>query len=47
MPVLDTCIPEGALSPSAERELLARITDLVLEHEGVDPIVTWNRGASR
>lgn len=37
MPFLDAYIPEGALSPSAERELVARITDLLIEHEGVDP----------
>jgi len=37
MPMLDAYIPEGALSPSAESELLATITDLLLEHEGVDP----------
>ena len=37
MPMLDAYIAEGALSPSAERELLARVTDLLLEHEGVDP----------
>ena len=37
MPMLDAYIPEGALSPNAERELLAKITDLLLEHEGVDP----------
>ena len=37
MPVLDAYIPEGALSPSAERELLATVTDLLLEHQGVDP----------
>jgi phenylpyruvate tautomerase PptA (4-oxalocrotonate tautomerase family) len=37
MPMLDAYIPEGALSPSAEHELLAKITDLLLEHEGVDP----------
>jgi hypothetical protein len=35
--MLDAYIPEGALSPSAERELLAKIIDLLLEHEGVDP----------
>jgi hypothetical protein len=29
--------PEGALSHSAEHELLAAITDLLLAHEGVDP----------
>ena len=37
MPMLDAYIPEGALSPSAESELLATITDLLLEHEGGDP----------
>jgi phenylpyruvate tautomerase PptA (4-oxalocrotonate tautomerase family) len=37
MPFLDAYIPEGALSPAAERELLARLTDLLLEYEGVDP----------
>jgi phenylpyruvate tautomerase PptA (4-oxalocrotonate tautomerase family) len=37
MPFCDAYIPEGALSPSAERELLGKITDLLLEHEGVDP----------
>jgi hypothetical protein len=28
MPILDAYIPEGALSPSAERDLLAKISDL-------------------
>jgi phenylpyruvate tautomerase PptA (4-oxalocrotonate tautomerase family) len=37
MPLMDVYIPEGALSPDAERELLARATDLLLEHEGIDP----------
>jgi phenylpyruvate tautomerase PptA (4-oxalocrotonate tautomerase family) len=37
MPMLDAYIPEGPLSPSAERELVAKLTDLLLEHEGVDP----------
>jgi phenylpyruvate tautomerase PptA (4-oxalocrotonate tautomerase family) len=37
MPMCDAYIPEGALSPSAERRLLGRITDLLLEHEGVRP----------
>jgi phenylpyruvate tautomerase PptA (4-oxalocrotonate tautomerase family) len=37
MPMCDAYIPEGALSPSAERALLGRITDLLLEHEGVHP----------
>jgi phenylpyruvate tautomerase PptA (4-oxalocrotonate tautomerase family) len=37
MPMLDAYIPEGALSPAAERQLLGRVTDLLLEHEGADP----------
>jgi hypothetical protein len=37
MPVLDAYIPEGALSPEAEDKLLVRLTDLLLQHEGVDP----------
>src|SRR5262245_11884344 len=37
MPMLDAYIPNGALSPDAERGLVAKITDLLLEHEGVDP----------
>jgi phenylpyruvate tautomerase PptA (4-oxalocrotonate tautomerase family) len=37
MPMLDAYIPEGALSPDAEQELVAKITDALLEHEGVDP----------
>jgi phenylpyruvate tautomerase PptA (4-oxalocrotonate tautomerase family) len=37
MPMLDADIPEGALAPEAERELLATCTDLLLEHEGADP----------
>lgn len=37
MPMCDAYIPEGALSDGAERELLGRITDLLLEHEGVHP----------
>jgi phenylpyruvate tautomerase PptA (4-oxalocrotonate tautomerase family) len=37
MPMLDAYIPEGALSAEAERTLLARMTDLLIEHEGADP----------
>ena len=35
--MLDAYIPEGALSPAAEDKLLTRLTDLLLQHEGVDP----------
>jgi phenylpyruvate tautomerase PptA (4-oxalocrotonate tautomerase family) len=37
MPFMDAYIPEGALSGDAERELVAKLTTLLLEHEGVDP----------
>jgi len=37
MPMLDAYIPEGALSSDAEETLLARLTDLLLQHEGADP----------
>jgi phenylpyruvate tautomerase PptA (4-oxalocrotonate tautomerase family) len=35
--MLDVTIPEGALSEQAERRLLARLTDVLIEHEGADP----------
>jgi phenylpyruvate tautomerase PptA (4-oxalocrotonate tautomerase family) len=37
MPMLDAFIPEGALPKEAEEKLIARLTDLLLEHEGADP----------
>ena len=37
MPMLDAYIPEGALSPSAERELLAKLTDPVDRARGGRP----------
>jgi phenylpyruvate tautomerase PptA (4-oxalocrotonate tautomerase family) len=37
MPMLDAYIPEGALTPEAEQALAAKLTDLLLEHEGADP----------
>jgi phenylpyruvate tautomerase PptA (4-oxalocrotonate tautomerase family) len=37
MPQLDAHIPAGALSPDAERDLIAKLTDLLIEHEGGDP----------
>ena len=37
MPMLDAFIPEGALPAEAERQLISRLTDLLLEHEGADP----------
>jgi phenylpyruvate tautomerase PptA (4-oxalocrotonate tautomerase family) len=37
MPMCDAYIPDQALSRDAERQLLAKITDLLLEHEGARP----------
>lgn len=37
MPMCDAYIPKDALSADAERGLLGRITDLLLDHEGVNP----------
>lgn len=37
MPMLDAYIPDGALSPEAEEELLRTLTDVLLTHEGADP----------
>lgn len=37
MPMLDAYIPEGALDPEAEKTLLAKLTDVLLLHEGADP----------
>jgi phenylpyruvate tautomerase PptA (4-oxalocrotonate tautomerase family) len=37
MPMLDALIPEAALPAAAEQALIARLTDLLLEHEGADP----------
>jgi phenylpyruvate tautomerase PptA (4-oxalocrotonate tautomerase family) len=37
MPMLDACIPQGALTPEAEKSLLSELTDLLITHEGADP----------
>ena len=37
MPMLDVYIPDGALSTEVEDHLVARLTDLLLTHEGVNP----------
>ena len=37
MPMLDAYIPQGALTAHAERALISKVSDLFLEHEGVDP----------
>jgi phenylpyruvate tautomerase PptA (4-oxalocrotonate tautomerase family) len=36
MPMLDAYIPQGALDPSDEKELVAHLTDILLEWEGAD-----------
>jgi len=46
MPMIDAFIPENALTPNAERELLARVTDLVIKHEIGDPKNERARNAS-
>jgi phenylpyruvate tautomerase PptA (4-oxalocrotonate tautomerase family) len=35
--MIDIDIPAGALEPHAERRLIDRLTDVLLEHEGADP----------
>jgi phenylpyruvate tautomerase PptA (4-oxalocrotonate tautomerase family) len=37
MPQLDAYIPAGALTPDAEADLMAKVTDLLIRHEGADP----------
>jgi phenylpyruvate tautomerase PptA (4-oxalocrotonate tautomerase family) len=37
VPMLDAFIPDGALPATAEQELLATLTDILLLHEGADP----------
>ena len=37
MPQLDAYIPAGAITPDAERDLMAKLTDLLIRHEGADP----------
>jgi phenylpyruvate tautomerase PptA (4-oxalocrotonate tautomerase family) len=37
MPMLDAYIPEGALRPDAEKQLLAQLTDALIINEGADP----------
>ena len=37
MPMLDAYIPDGALRPEAEEQLLAQLTDALIINEGADP----------
>jgi len=46
MPMIEACIPQGALAPEAERPLFARLTDILLKAEGLDPANTKARAVS-
>jgi phenylpyruvate tautomerase PptA (4-oxalocrotonate tautomerase family) len=37
MPMIDAVIPEGALKPDAEEQLMKELTDVLLRAEGYDP----------
>lgn len=37
MPMLDVYIPEGALPAEAEKNLLSKLAEILIEHEGADP----------
>ncbi|WP_176039700.1 tautomerase family protein [Burkholderia stabilis] len=47
MPMIDVYIPDGALAPPAEAQLMNELTDTLIRHEGLDPDnprvrdVTW------
>ncbi|MFF8774277.1 hypothetical protein [Kitasatospora sp. NPDC015120] len=46
MPMLDVYIPDGALQPDAEAELLNRITEILIRYEGFDPADPVTRSVS-
>lgn len=37
MPMIDACIPEGALQPEAEAQLMRSLADILIRLEGFDP----------
>ncbi|MGY4155575.1 phenylpyruvate tautomerase PptA (4-oxalocrotonate tautomerase family) [Bradyrhizobium sp. USDA 4461] len=37
MPMIDVTIPEGALKPEAEAQLIKELGDILIGHEGFDP----------
>ena len=37
MPMIDALIPEGALDPQAEAQLMLELTEILIRHEGLDP----------
>lgn len=46
MPMIEACIPQGALKPDAERALMAKLTDILLTAEGLDPTSPKARAVS-
>jgi phenylpyruvate tautomerase PptA (4-oxalocrotonate tautomerase family) len=46
MPMIDACIPEGALTPDAEMALMTKLTDILLTAEGLDPTSPVARSVS-
>lgn len=46
MPMIDVTIPQGALRPEAEKALMARLTDILLVAEGMDPTLPAARNVS-
>jgi hypothetical protein len=37
MPMMDLDLPAGTFEPAGERELVAKLTDILLKWEGADP----------
>jgi phenylpyruvate tautomerase PptA (4-oxalocrotonate tautomerase family) len=46
MPMIEACIPHDALSPEAEKALFAKLTDILLKAEGLDPANAKARAVS-
>ncbi len=46
MPMIDAFIPDNALTPQAEQQLVREVTDLVIKHEIGDPTNERARNAS-
>jgi len=46
MPMIDACIPEGALTPEAEAKLFEELTNILIRLEGLDPANERARAAS-
>jgi phenylpyruvate tautomerase PptA (4-oxalocrotonate tautomerase family) len=37
MPMIDTFIPDGALTAKAEEKLMEELTEILIRQEGLDP----------